>query len=124
MLYSYSSFSNSRTTNLGEDLGFCPVLGIRPRFLFHGSLDHEPPNPQTPKANPSGQKPPFWGHLWRVCMRVPLIVKELSRHKRQDSDHRSQNNYFPNNLAKKPFDSVYAVNDFVSCTSRIVSSNF
>lgn len=67
-----------------------PVLGSV-LALFHGSLDHEPPNPQTPKANPSGQKPPFWGHLWRVCMRVPLIIKELSRHKRQDSANHFQN---------------------------------
>ncbi len=55
-----------------------PVL----HFLFHGSLDHEPLHPQTPKDNPSGQKPPFWGHLWWVCMRVSLMVKWLSRHKR------------------------------------------
>ncbi len=41
-------------------LSWGPVL----HFLFHGSLDHEPLHPQTPKDNPSGQKPPFWGHLW------------------------------------------------------------
>ncbi len=27
-------------------------------YLFHGSIDHEPPNPQTPEGNPTGPKPP------------------------------------------------------------------
>lgn len=51
------------------------------RFLFHGSVDHEPPHPQTPEGVPTGQSSPC-GPPPKVCMRVPLMINRLSRHKR------------------------------------------
>lgn len=53
----------------------------RTRFLFHGSIDNEPPHPQTPKGDPVGRKTPS-GAPPAVCLKVPLIVNRLSRHKR------------------------------------------
>ncbi|KAA0767995.1 hypothetical protein DN392_28785 [Bacillus sp. BB51/4] len=58
MLYSYSPFSNSRTTNLGEDIGFCPVLGSVLAFYSTIPLTTSLRTLKLPKLTPAGKNRP------------------------------------------------------------------